>query len=138
MCEATRRFTRRAAISLPTPIPGNAVSLVMIDEVLPTGGDELPGSGDRGEPTPKNPPIMIVAPSGIRATAASCVITVFIAVWVSNADRRGVSRVSWHCIDGPRSIPLARLQPPEPGPGSAASSAPRPSRRSTHGTRGPS
>src|SRR5208337_2193504 len=79
ICEAIRRFTIRPVISLPMAIPGNAVSLaITVRSFRPA--ETRPTIKRRGVPTPKNPPIMRVAPSGIMAMAFSSVIALFIDV----------------------------------------------------------
>ncbi len=76
MCEATRRATAPARISLPMPRPGIAVSLAMT--VRPRTPRATIASIRRfGVPTPMKPPMRTVAPSGIIAAATSARIAVF-------------------------------------------------------------
>ena len=62
--------TSAASNSFPTPLPGTAASLLMMES-----SDFLcltiSSSSRSGVPTPMNPPTMTVAPLGIMATASS-------------------------------------------------------------------
>ena len=62
--------TSDASNSLPTPLPGTAASLLMMES-----SDFLcltsSSSSRSGVPTPMKPPTMTVAPLGIMATASS-------------------------------------------------------------------
>src|SRR5271166_3822580 len=106
MCEAITFATAPALISLPIPLPGIAVSLAMMVRFF---APRLTKASISlwGEPTPMNPPIKHVAPSGISAAAASALIATFICV--PHFSRPGASHVDFRKaifvrVETPRAV----------------------------------
>src|SRR3974377_1381774 len=84
ICETTTLRTAFAAIRSPMPTPGRAVSLAITVKLL------RPCRTNSaiircGLPTPKNPPIMTEAPSGIFSTASDKAIVLCICLVRSEA-----------------------------------------------------
>src|SRR5208283_1907498 len=77
MCEAISLRTAPAEMSLPMPLPGEAVSLATIVRFF-TPRLTIASIRRWWEPTPMKPPIRQTAPSGISAAAASADNAVFI------------------------------------------------------------
>ena len=76
MCEAISLRTAPAVMSLPMPLPGDAVSLATTVRFL-TPRFTMASISRWGEPTPMKPPIRQTAPSGMSAAAASADNAVF-------------------------------------------------------------
>ena len=76
ICEAMSFATAPAVMSLPMPLPGDAVSLAMTVRFL-TPRFTIASISRWGEPTPMKPPIRQTAPSGMSAAAASADNAVF-------------------------------------------------------------
>jgi hypothetical protein len=76
MCEVMTRATCPLEMSFATPIPGRAVSLPITVRFLQPRATSASMSR-WGAPTPMKPPIIRLAPSGMRRAASSTGIAVF-------------------------------------------------------------